>query len=105
MIVCREWLDPEDPRWVGAWWLGFVFAALAMFLFAIPMSGFPRDLPGTPPPLPSLPLDSSYDVTYVQVRTKCDSGNSRKRSDRSSTKTNLLLLRMKTSMSQISFPI
>ncbi|XP_038068558.1 solute carrier organic anion transporter family member 4A1-like [Patiria miniata] len=34
-------------QWVGAWWLGFLFTAIASFIIAIPLSCFPHELPGT----------------------------------------------------------
>ncbi|XP_053382888.1 solute carrier organic anion transporter family member 2A1-like [Mercenaria mercenaria] len=37
-------ITPSDPRWIGAWWLGFlVFGACALF-FSIPIMCFPRKL-------------------------------------------------------------
>ncbi|XP_045183048.2 solute carrier organic anion transporter family member 2A1-like [Mercenaria mercenaria] len=37
-------ITPSDPRWIGAWWLGFlVFGACAIF-FSIPIMCFPRKL-------------------------------------------------------------
>ncbi|RDD42163.1 Solute carrier organic anion transporter family member 4A1 [Trichoplax sp. H2] len=38
-------LTPSDPRWIGAWWLGYVITAILLFLIAIPMLGFPKHLP------------------------------------------------------------
>ncbi|XP_006885801.1 PREDICTED: solute carrier organic anion transporter family member 2B1 [Elephantulus edwardii] len=38
-------LTSKDPRWVGAWWLGFLVAAGAVALAAIPYFFFPRELP------------------------------------------------------------
>ncbi|XP_016042406.1 solute carrier organic anion transporter family member 2B1 isoform X2 [Erinaceus europaeus] len=38
-------LTPKDPRWVGAWWLGFLVAAGTVALAAIPYFFFPRELP------------------------------------------------------------
>lgn len=40
-------LDPSDPTWVGAWWLGFVFSGLVSWLLAIPFLMFPRLLPNS----------------------------------------------------------
>ncbi|XP_039261491.2 solute carrier organic anion transporter family member 4C1-like [Styela clava] len=41
-------LEPSDPRWVGAWWVGMLLAAgMAYGLVTGPMSGFPKQLPGT----------------------------------------------------------
>ena len=30
-------MDPQDPRFIGAWWLGFVIIGTLMLLFCIPM--------------------------------------------------------------------
>ena len=72
MIVCAcsEWLEQDDPRYVGAWWLGFLAAFAGMLLFAVPMSGFPKDLPGGLPracniKLPSKVLHKTYIHFYV----------------------------------------
>ena len=32
---------PKDPRWVGAWWLGFVICGLCTLVLAPPMAFFP----------------------------------------------------------------
>lgn len=38
-------LTSKDPRWVGAWWLGFLIAAGVVMLAAIPYFFFPREMP------------------------------------------------------------
>lgn len=38
-------ITPKDPRWVGAWWLGFLIAAGAVALAAIPYFFFPKEMP------------------------------------------------------------
>ncbi|CAN2390470.1 Solute carrier organic anion transporter family, partial [Pristimantis euphronides] len=38
-------LTPKDPRWIGAWWLGFIVAASIVALTAIPYFFFPREIP------------------------------------------------------------
>ncbi|XP_004620721.1 solute carrier organic anion transporter family member 2B1 [Sorex araneus] len=38
-------LTSKDPRWVGAWWLGFLIAASAVALAATPYFFFPREMP------------------------------------------------------------
>ncbi|XP_008593225.1 PREDICTED: solute carrier organic anion transporter family member 4A1-like [Galeopterus variegatus] len=43
----RTELTTESPLWVGAWWIGFLGAGVAAFLIAIPLLGYPRQLPGS----------------------------------------------------------
>ncbi|KAM9540220.1 solute carrier organic anion transporter family member 2B1-like [Salvelinus alpinus] len=38
-------LERGDPRWVGAWWLGFVVAASFLFLTSLPYLFFPKQMP------------------------------------------------------------
>ncbi|XP_005533017.1 PREDICTED: solute carrier organic anion transporter family member 4C1 isoform X1 [Pseudopodoces humilis] len=40
-------VDQDDPRWLGAWWIGFLACFFAIWLLIIPFSCFPRRLPGT----------------------------------------------------------
>lgn len=35
-----------DPRWVGAWWLGFAISVAGFLVIAVPLFGFPKRLPG-----------------------------------------------------------
>uniref|UniRef100_A0A8C5TID2 Major facilitator superfamily (MFS) profile domain-containing protein n=1 Tax=Malurus cyaneus samueli TaxID=2593467 RepID=A0A8C5TID2_9PASS len=39
-------LNQDDPRWLGAWWIGFLACFFAIWLLIIPFSCFPRHLPG-----------------------------------------------------------
>ncbi|NXJ00280.1 SO2B1 protein, partial [Psophia crepitans] len=41
-------LTNKDPRWVGAWWLGFLVAASLVALSAVPYFFFPREMPKEP---------------------------------------------------------
>ncbi|XP_073931188.1 solute carrier organic anion transporter family member 4A1 isoform X2 [Castor canadensis] len=43
----RTELTTESPLWVGAWWIGFLGAGTVAFLIAIPILGYPRQLPGS----------------------------------------------------------
>ncbi|KAM5192159.1 solute carrier organic anion transporter family member 4C1 [Mantella aurantiaca] len=40
-------LSPNDPRWLGAWWIAFVIVGLTTWLLIMPFSCFPKHLPGT----------------------------------------------------------
>lgn len=40
-------ITPNSPRWVGAWWIGFLISGLLAFVVAFPMCGFPTKLPGS----------------------------------------------------------
>uniref|UniRef100_A0A8C3VQN7 Solute carrier organic anion transporter family member n=1 Tax=Catagonus wagneri TaxID=51154 RepID=A0A8C3VQN7_9CETA len=42
----RTDLTTESPLWVGAWWVGFLGAGAAAVLIAVPILGYPRQLPG-----------------------------------------------------------
>ncbi|KAI4825528.1 hypothetical protein KUCAC02_021208 [Chaenocephalus aceratus] len=38
-------ITPEDPRWIGAWWAGFLLCGALLFISALFMFGFPKSLP------------------------------------------------------------
>ncbi|KZC05245.1 PREDICTED: solute carrier organic anion transporter family member 5A1 [Dufourea novaeangliae] len=40
-------ITKNDPRWLGAWWLGWIILGATMAMFAILIAMFPRDLPAT----------------------------------------------------------
>ncbi|XP_051515615.1 solute carrier organic anion transporter family member 3A1-like [Myxocyprinus asiaticus] len=44
-------ITPDDPRWIGAWWGGFIICGLFLFLSSLFMFGFPQSLnePGEGP--------------------------------------------------------
>ena len=35
----------KDPRWLGAWYLGWIFIAVVLLLFSVVMALFPKELP------------------------------------------------------------
>lgn len=40
-------MDTNNPRWVGAWWLGLVGISVTLLLASVPMFAFPKKLPGS----------------------------------------------------------
>ena len=40
-------LTPDDPLWVGAWWVGYLILGVLCFLIIIPISGYAREIPGS----------------------------------------------------------
>ncbi|XP_028679772.1 solute carrier organic anion transporter family member 3A1 [Erpetoichthys calabaricus] len=39
-------ITPDDPRWIGAWWGGFLLCGALLFFSALFMFGFPQSLSG-----------------------------------------------------------
>lgn len=37
-------IDRDDPRWLGAWWLGWIILGVVMSLFAVLLAMFPQEL-------------------------------------------------------------
>lgn len=52
-VFLNMYIDPSktpiitsnDPRWLGAWWLGWIVLGIAMIFFAVLVGLFPRDMP------------------------------------------------------------
>ncbi|KAM9095276.1 solute carrier organic anion transporter family member 4C1-like isoform X1 [Sarcophilus harrisii] len=40
-------ITEDDPRWLGAWWMGFLISCFLGWSLIIPFSCFPKHLPGT----------------------------------------------------------
>ncbi|BFZ21196.1 hypothetical protein BsWGS_24235 [Bradybaena similaris] len=40
-------LDPSNPKWIGAWWIGFLISGLMGVLLALPLMAYPASLPGS----------------------------------------------------------
>lgn len=59
----KSHVEPGDPRWIGAWWLGYAFIATAIFLSTIPMILFPK----------KMHAGSEANREEVAVKTKLDS--------------------------------
>lgn len=51
-VILKIYIDPtltplisnDDPRWLGAWWLGWIMSGSLMFVFAALIGLFPRSL-------------------------------------------------------------
>lgn len=43
-ITADTGLSPMDPRWIGAWWLGFIIFGGAALVIGIPLLFFPKSL-------------------------------------------------------------
>lgn len=41
-------ITPDDPRWIGAWWGGFLLCGALLFFSSLWMFGFPQSLPPHP---------------------------------------------------------
>ena len=48
LFVSETSMTPRDPRWVGAWWLGFLAFGLLGVLSSVPTFFFPRRLKPQP---------------------------------------------------------
>uniref|UniRef100_A0A1I7WUU2 MFS domain-containing protein n=1 Tax=Heterorhabditis bacteriophora TaxID=37862 RepID=A0A1I7WUU2_HETBA len=44
-IFFRIPLDRSDPRWIGAWWVGFLASSISALIIAFPILAFARELP------------------------------------------------------------
>ncbi|KAH9487884.1 Solute carrier organic anion transporter member 4A1 [Bulinus truncatus] len=40
-------LDPSNPKWVGAWWIGFLISGAMGVLLSLPLLAYPSSLPGS----------------------------------------------------------
>lgn len=49
-------ITKNDPRWLGAWWLGWIILGATMGMFSILIAMFPRDLPK---PKATVPIDTA----------------------------------------------
>ena len=41
-----ETITPDDPNWIGAWWLGFVICGVSLLVIAWPIFLLPASVPG-----------------------------------------------------------
>ncbi|GFY77669.1 solute carrier organic anion transporter family member 4C1 [Trichonephila inaurata madagascariensis] len=36
--------DKNDPKWIGAWWMGFIILGFAIFFVSLPIAFFPKEM-------------------------------------------------------------
>jgi len=43
---------PDDPRWIGCWWLGYIVVAVGLLATSVPLWFFPSSMITEPKPPP-----------------------------------------------------
>jgi len=74
IMRCRIALQQNDPRWVGAWWIGFLVFMIPTLLVAPVFFGYPADPSASlyflffsvQPPLPALLSIHKQNNNYLQ---------------------------------------
>ncbi|MBN3324426.1 SO2B1 protein, partial [Atractosteus spatula] len=74
-------LKNDDPRWVGAWWLGFLLAACLLALACIPYFFFPREMVSKARPTRIVVFvscsEAKYQKSTMETRNSVQEKNSR----------------------------
>lgn len=65
VVVIETDLTPEHPRWIGAWWMGFLICSIINFAICIPTSMIPKNL---------RPIRGSSSVAATTSNAKIDTG-------------------------------
>lgn len=68
-------LEINDPRWIGAWWIGFLVSGFLMLLLAIPLSCFPREFKKNKNKTRSVPASASAEELYKLDNGKQQNSN------------------------------
>ena len=64
-------IDSKDPRWLGAWWLGWIFLGITMAIFSGLLSLFPKELRKSKPSAKKqLKMDVSLILQYFIIGNK-----------------------------------
>ncbi|XP_072042243.1 solute carrier organic anion transporter family member 5A1-like [Amphiura filiformis] len=59
-------LSQSDPRWIGAWWIGFVVAGIYLLLAAVPLALLPKD------PSVNVGVRDGYKCSRDADKNKCE---------------------------------
>ncbi|KAH8411956.1 hypothetical protein KR222_003624 [Zaprionus bogoriensis] len=70
-------LTSDSKVWIGAWWIGFLFAALVCLLISIPIFGFPKSLPGAEQ-LQQAKVSEAHTKKSVEVKAEEHSKSSKR---------------------------
>lgn len=61
ILWLRQTVDPgitnKDPRWIGAWWMGFMGLGISILIFTIPLFMFPKRFRDAKEPTPTMELE------------------------------------------------
>lgn len=68
-------MTPDNPHWVGAWWIGFLAGGAAALLVAFPILGYPRQLPGIKPSTGQREPHSVYIPALQHFLSLCSPGS------------------------------
>ncbi|XP_075751308.1 solute carrier organic anion transporter family member 74D-like [Rhipicephalus microplus] len=65
-------ITPKHPKWIGAWWLGFILWGISLFIISLPMSLFPKHIKrqSQSPEKQEMQKVSSMDTTPDSIREK-----------------------------------
>ncbi|KAL1419710.1 hypothetical protein MTO96_024979 [Rhipicephalus appendiculatus] len=65
-------ITPKHPKWIGAWWLGFILWGISLFIISLPMSLFPKHIrrQSQSPGKQEMQKVSSTDTTPDTIREK-----------------------------------
>ncbi|KAJ8321835.1 hypothetical protein KUTeg_000306 [Tegillarca granosa] len=65
-LITRSEVDfsIQDPRWIGAWWLGFIVFSIGTIVTALPMICFPRRLKNKTDPVETTIKKQNKSVYY-----------------------------------------
>lgn len=64
-------MTETDPRWIGAWWIGFLVSGTLLLLLSIPLAFFPREFKRpqkSSPAAEAMELDKAEEMNGTEIR-------------------------------------